>query len=88
MSRAPAAASTATRARRTRRRLHHIRTARATATLSSEAREKESTSAAKNTAPPAASALRDTGDSARGRVNATAIITRKKAQKLPSVLAS
>src|ERR1035438_4750500 len=54
---APAAATIATRARRTRRRLHHISTASATATLSREAREKESTRAAKNTAPPAARGL-------------------------------
>src|ERR1035441_3387058 len=63
VSRAPAAATAARRARRIRRRLHHISTASATATLSREAREKESTSAAKNTAPPAARAVRDTGDS-------------------------
>ena len=42
----------------------------------------------KKTAPPTTSHLRATGTSARGRVKATAIITRKKAQKLPSVLAS
>ena len=58
------------------------------ATHTSEPREYESTSAAKKTAPPSTSHLRATGTSARGRVNATAIITRKKAQKLPSVLAS
>ena len=56
--------------------------------LITEPRENESTSAPKNTAPPAISSLRDTGDSPFGRESATAIITRKNAQKLPSVLAS
>src|SRR5450631_4171003 len=47
VSSAPMAASRATRASLTRRRLYHIRTERAMATLSSDAREKESTRAAK-----------------------------------------
>jgi len=48
----------------------------------------KSATVTKKTAPPASSALRDTGDSALGRDNATTISSRKKAQKLPSVLAS
>src|SRR4051812_25203444 len=80
-------AATASGIIRRRRRLSHISTATATARLIREAREYESTSAAKKTAPPAASALRGTGDSSRGREKPTAIMTRKNAQKLPSVLA-
>ncbi len=57
-------------------------------TLIADPRENDSTSAAKNSAPPASSSLRETGDSRRGRESATAIITRKNAEKLPSVLAS
>src|SRR5262249_3013883 len=74
--------------RRTRFRYSHASIASATATLINDAREYDSTSAAKNTAPPAHTDLRETGACAPGRVTATAIITRKNAQKLPSVLAS
>src|SRR5215469_12820063 len=67
-SSAPAAAQVPqiaiTRRRGTRRRLIHARTAPATKTLITEPRENESTSAPKKTAPPAASSLRDTGESA------------------------
>src|ERR1700691_1871403 len=77
-----------TRPSGTRRRLIQTSTAKATATLITDPRENESTNAAKNSAPPASSSLRETGDSRRGREKATAIITRKNAQKLPKVLAS
>src|SRR5580698_541227 len=78
----------ATRPSGTRRRLIQTSTAQATATLITDPRENESTNAAKNNAPPNNSSLRETGESRRGREKATAIITRKNAQKLPSVLAS
>src|SRR5579872_6723445 len=92
VSRAPAptasASTSTTFASGTRLRLCQTKTAPAAARLRTDDREYESTKALKNTAPPASSALRETGDSERGRENATAIITRKNEQKLPSVLAS
>src|SRR5262249_38694579 len=85
---AAAAATTrtgTTRAKRTRCQLRHTSTRTASTTVINEAREYDSTSAAVSTAPPTKRPVRETGDSERGRESATAIITRKKAQKLPSV---
>ena len=57
-------------------------------TFNSDAREKDNTRAAEKTAAPASNTGRVSGKSFWGRIRATATITRKNAQKFPSVLAS
>src|SRR5215471_16060090 len=86
-TRVPARPPSAILPRGTRLRLSRHNSTIATITLSTDAREYESTSAAENTAAPNPSAFDDSGRSDFGIEKATAIITRKKAQKLPSVLA-